>query len=40
MIVIDFGGSTLEVSVLSIFDGAIEIIGTNGDHNIGGEDFD
>jgi molecular chaperone DnaK (HSP70) len=40
VIVIDFGGSTLEVSLLTIFDGAIEIISTSGDHNFGGEDFD
>jgi heat shock 70kDa protein 1/2/6/8 len=40
VIVIDFGGSTLEVSLLTIFDGAIEIIATSGDHNFGGEDFD
>jgi molecular chaperone DnaK (HSP70) len=40
VIVIDFGGTTLEVSVLTIFDGAIEIMGTSGDHNLGGEYFD
>ena len=40
MIVLDFGGSTLEVSVLTIYDGAIEIIETSGDHNLGGENFD
>ncbi len=38
--VIDFGGGTLDVSILSIFDGVFEVLATGGDSHLGGEDID
>ena len=38
--VIDFGGGTLDVSILSIFDGVFEVLATEGDSHLGGEDID
>ena len=40
IMVIDFGGGTLDVSVLDIGDGVYEVMSTNGDTKLGGEDFD
>ena len=34
------GGGTFDVSILTIDDGVFEVIGTNGDTHLGGEDFD
>ncbi|KAH7460769.1 Heat shock cognate 70 kDa protein 1 [Phytophthora ramorum] len=37
--VFDFGGGTLDVSLLSIDDGKFEVLGIGGDTNLGGEDI-
>ncbi|KAE9357048.1 Heat shock cognate protein 1 [Phytophthora rubi] len=37
--VFDFGGGTLDVSLLSIQDGRFEVLGIGGDTNLGGEDI-
>ena len=39
IIVYDFGGGTLDVSLLNIDDGIFEVIATTGDTYLGGEDF-
>lgn len=39
-LVFDFGGGTLDVSVVDYFDNVIEIIAVNGDNRLGGDDFD
>lgn len=36
----DLGGGTFDVSILSIEDGVFEVLATNGDTHLGGEDFD
>jgi len=36
----DLGGGTFDVSILEISDGVFEVIATNGDTLLGGEDFD
>ena len=38
--VYDLGGGTFDVSILGITDGVFEVISTNGDASLGGEDFD
>ncbi len=38
-LVFDFGGGTLDVSVVDIFDSVIEIIAVAGDNHLGGDDF-
>ena len=38
--VYDLGGGTFDVSILEIGDGAVEVLATNGDTFLGGEDFD
>ena len=38
--VYDLGGGTLDVSLLEIGDGVFEVLSTNGDTFLGGEDFD
>jgi len=38
--VYDLGGGTFDVSLLSIEDGAFEVLATAGDTHLGGEDFD
>lgn len=38
--VYDLGGGTFDISVLRIGDGVIEVLATNGDTYLGGEDFD
>jgi len=38
--VYDLGGGTFDVSILSIGDGVFEVISTNGDTYLGGDDFD
>ncbi len=38
--VFDFGGGTFDVSILEIGDGVFEVLATNGDTHLGGDDFD
>lgn len=38
--VFDLGGGTFDVSILEIGDGVFEVISTNGDTHLGGDDFD
>jgi len=38
-IVVDLGGGTLDVTVLEIFEGIVEIVASGGDGRLGGEDF-
>ena len=40
IMVYDLGGGTFDVSVLEIGDGVIEVLATNGDTRLGGDDFD
>ena len=40
IIVYDLGGGTFDVSVLEIGDGVFEVLATNGDTHLGGDDFD
>ncbi|RKP02300.1 hypothetical protein CXG81DRAFT_10940 [Caulochytrium protostelioides] len=40
ILVYDLGGGTFDVSVLTIDDGVFEVLSTNGDTHLGGEDFD
>lgn len=39
-LIFDFGGGTLDVSLLSIKNNTLKVIGTNGDMHLGGRDFD
>lgn len=39
-LVFDFGGGTLDVSVVDYFDNVIEIVAVSGDNRLGGDDFD
>ena len=38
--VYDFGSGTLDISILDLSDGVLEVLSTNGDTHLGGEDFD
>ncbi|MBO5337618.1 MAG: molecular chaperone HscC [Lachnospiraceae bacterium] len=40
MLVFDFGGGTLDVSLVECFDNVIEILAVSGDNRLGGQDFD
>jgi heat shock protein 5 len=40
IMVFDLGGGTFDVSLLTIDNGVFEVIATNGDTHLGGEDFD
>ena len=40
IIVFDFGGGTLDVSLVNINDGVYEVLGSCGNNNLGGSDFD
>ena len=40
VLVFDLGGGTFDVSLLSVTDGVFEVLSTNGDTHLGGEDFD
>jgi len=40
IIVFDLGGGTFDVSLLTIDNGVFEVLATNGDNHLGGEDFD
>ena len=39
ILIFDLGGGTFDLSILNIDDGLYEVIATNGDNNLGGEDF-
>lgn len=39
-LIFDFGGGTLDVSVVDYYDNIIEIIAVSGDNKLGGDDFD
>lgn len=39
LIVIDLGGGTFDVTAIEVFEGALEIIATSGEGQLGGEDF-
>ncbi len=40
ILVFDLGGGTFDVSVLEVGDGVIEVLATNGDTHLGGDDWD
>ena len=40
ILVFDLGGGTFDVSIIEIGDGVIEVLSTNGDNHLGGDDFD
>jgi len=40
IMVFDLGGGTFDVSVLEVGDGVCEVLSTNGDTHLGGDDFD
>jgi len=40
IMVYDLGGGTFDVSILTIDEGVFEVLATNGDTHLGGEDFD
>merc|ERR1712054_199463 len=40
ILVFDLGGGTFDVTVLTIDNGVFEVVATNGDTHLGGEDFD
>nr|CAH8825173.1 unnamed protein product [Trichobilharzia regenti] len=40
ILVFDLGGGTFDVSLLTIENGVFEVVATNGDTHLGGEDFD
>merc|ERR1712212_1358614 len=40
ILVFDLGGGTFDVSLLTIDNGVFEVVSTNGDTHLGGEDFD
>ena len=40
IMVYDLGGGTFDVSIIDIGDGVIEVLSTNGDTHLGGDDFD
>lgn len=40
IVVFDLGGGTFDVSVLEIGEGVFEVLSTNGDTHLGGDDFD
>lgn len=40
ILVYDLGGGTFDVSILDIADGTFEVLSTNGDTHLGGDDFD
>ena len=39
-LVFDFGGGTLDITILSVYQRKIEVKTTSGDTNLGGEDID
>src|SRR5262249_6567990 len=38
--VFDLGGGTFDISILDVGDGVFEVLSTNGDTHLGGDDFD
>lgn len=40
IMVFDLGGGTFDVSIIEIGEGVIEVLATNGDNHLGGDDFD
>jgi molecular chaperone DnaK len=40
ILVFDLGGGTFDVSILEVSDGLVEVIATNGDTHLGGDDWD
>lgn len=40
IMVYDLGGGTFDVSIIEIGDGVVEVLATNGDNHLGGDDFD
>ena len=40
ILVFDQGGGTFDVTLLTIYNGVFEVLATNGDTHLGGEDFD
>ncbi|CAE8714062.1 unnamed protein product, partial [Polarella glacialis] len=40
LVVLDLGGGTFDVSIIETGDGVIEVLATNGDTRLGGNDFD
>lgn len=40
ILVYDLGGGTFDVSILELGDGVVEVLATNGDTRLGGDDFD
>ena len=40
IMVFDLGGGTFDVSIIEIGDNVIEVLATNGDNHLGGDDFD
>ena len=40
ILVFDLGGGTFDVSILEIGDGVFEVLATNGNNKLGGDDFD
>ncbi len=40
ILVYDLGGGTFDVSILDLSDGVFEVLATNGDTHLGGDDFD
>ena len=40
IMVYDLGGGTFDVSIIEIGDGVVEVLATNGDTRLGGDDFD
>ena len=40
ILVFDLGGGTFDVSILEIGDGVFEVLATNGNNRLGGDDFD
>ena len=40
VLVFDLGGGTFDVSILDLADGVVEVLATNGDNHLGGDDWD
>lgn len=40
IVVFDFGGGTFDISILDVGDGVFEVLSTNGDTSLGGDDID
>ena len=40
IVVFDLGGGTFDVSILEVADGVFQVLATNGDTHLGGDDFD